>query len=190
MFGNNPYAAGGWYNPQNPLSINGGGHPMFPNAAPPPTYGALPPANYSTSTLKFEFTPAQPDILNSTSRRNGVTAIMKPRNESLARIEWQATPIVEIRNVIPKANASQWLRLSQDQSYRTMTLFGKHYVWVPRGVAISLLSAGPSPPVELGRIVRSSNTVVLELTSEAIQAGLLEASAVATILFQSGRNMA
>jgi hypothetical protein len=127
MFGNNPYAAGGWYNPQNPLSINGGGHPMFPNAAPPPTFGALPPASYTTSTLKFEFTPAQPDILNSTvngpngttylriATQNGVTVITKPRNESLARIEWQATPIVEIRNVIPKANASQWLRLSQDQ---------------------------------------------------------------------------
>lgn len=100
---------------------------MFPNATPPPTFGALPPANYSTSTVKFEFTPAQPDILNTTvngpngttyfriTTQNGITVILKPRNESLARIEWQATPIVEIRNLIPKANAAQWLRLSQDQ---------------------------------------------------------------------------
>ena len=138
MFGNNPYAAGGWYNPQNPLSINGSGHPMFPNAAPPPTFGALPPANYSTSTVKLEFTPAQPDILNTTvngpngttyfriTTQNGVTVILKPRNESLARIEWQATPIVEIRNVIPKANAAQWLRLSQDQRSGLLYVYPLH----------------------------------------------------------------
>ncbi|EAU80786.2 hypothetical protein CC1G_04896 [Coprinopsis cinerea okayama7 len=201
MFGSNPYAAGGWYNPQNPLSINGGGHPWFPNSNLPPTFGALPTANYSSSRLAFEFAPAQPDILNCTvdgpnrntyfrvATANGATVIMKPRNEGMARIEWGTEPSVEIRNIIPRANASHWLRLSQDQSHRTMVVNGRNYVWIPRGGAILLLSAGPTPPAELGRITRSSGKVTLELVSDAIQAGLLEASVVATVLFQSGRNM-
>lgn len=137
MFTSNPYAAGGWYNPQNPLSINGGGNPWFPNAAPPPTFGALPAVNYSNSMIQFEFSPAQPDILNCTvdgpnrttyfrvTTVNGVTMVMKPRNEGMARIEWQSEPEVEIRGAIPKVSVSHWLRLSQDQRFGSLYALSK-----------------------------------------------------------------
>ncbi|KAH6899138.1 hypothetical protein BKA70DRAFT_1231066 [Coprinopsis sp. MPI-PUGE-AT-0042] len=207
MFGNNPYAAGGWYNPQNPSFNQRRWPPHVPQCCTPTYIWRLAPQQtirrrHSSSTspqlnLISSILPSTAQMERHTfesARQNGVTAIMKPRNESLARIEWQATPIVEIRNVLPKANASQWLRLSQDQgrSYSKFIIAPKSsppllqlsnydplreaLCLVPRGVAISDCQV-----IQHG---------VLELTSEAIQAGLLEASAVATILFQSGRNMA
>ncbi|TFK20103.1 hypothetical protein FA15DRAFT_600322 [Coprinopsis marcescibilis] len=149
MFTSNPYAQGGWYNPQNPLSINGSAHPhpWFPNASLPPTFGALPTVTYPTNTLSFEFSPAQPDILicfvvgpNRTTyfkvvTPNGATLILMPRDDGMVRIEWQAEPKFEIRNVIPNVYALQWVRLSQDQSYRTMSVGGRN-VWAPCGGAI------------------------------------------------------
>ncbi|KAH6899180.1 hypothetical protein BKA70DRAFT_1569592 [Coprinopsis sp. MPI-PUGE-AT-0042] len=54
MISNNPYAPGGWYNPQNPLSINRGGHSMFPNAPPSTTYGAT-ALEYLTTQHRPEF---------------------------------------------------------------------------------------------------------------------------------------
>ena len=63
MYTNNPYAQGGWYNPENSRSINNG--PWCPNALHPPTFGALPPSKTNPSILTFEFSSFQPDILNS-----------------------------------------------------------------------------------------------------------------------------
>jgi hypothetical protein len=51
-----------------------------------------------------------------------------------------------------------------------------------------LYTVGPSPPAMLAKISRDINAVRLELTTQAIQAGLLEASVVSTVLFQSGQN--
>ena len=121
MFTNNPYAQAGWYNPQNPHSING--QPWNANAPHPPTFGALPSQSGSTTTkLTFEF----PDVLNcsvtgpggktylSIVSHNTSTLISKPSGEPVARIEWQAQPWIEIRNVVERQLVSTWLPLSAD----------------------------------------------------------------------------
>jgi len=58
MFTNNPYAQGGWRNPQNPHPINQS--PWRPNSSHPPTFGALQVPNLNEKTasvLTFEFLP-------------------------------------------------------------------------------------------------------------------------------------
>ncbi|KIK02655.1 hypothetical protein K443DRAFT_511697 [Laccaria amethystina LaAM-08-1] len=197
MFTNNPYAQAGWYNPQNPHSING--QPWNANAPHPPTFGALPSQNGSTPTkLTFEF----PDVLNcavtgpggktylSIVSNNASTLISKPNGEPVARVEWQAQPLVEIRNVVGRQLVSSWLPLSADHSYRTMTVGGRAYAWVPRSGSIVLCTAGPNPPEEFARIARTSRNIVMEITSEAVHAGLFEVGVVATVLLQSGRSLA
>jgi hypothetical protein len=59
---------------------------------------------------------------------------------------------------------------------------------VPLTLCPKLYTVGPSPPTMLAKISRDINAVRLELTTQAIQAGLLEASVVSTVLFQSGQN--
>ncbi|TEB18148.1 hypothetical protein FA13DRAFT_1711925 [Coprinellus micaceus] len=203
MYGSNPYAQAGWPNPQNPLSVSL--NPWFPNSAQSgPTYGALPaPSSGEGFRYSFDFIPAQPTVLNSTvlgpghnvyfrvvTTNDGITTILKPRDQLLARIEWGSEPTVEIREGCSRQRASQWLPLSQDQSYRTMTANGRNYIWVPRGDAIMLYSAGSNPPAEYGAITRSATSVSLKLTGDAFSAGVLEAAVVATLIFQSGRNIA
>jgi hypothetical protein len=48
---------------------------------------------------------------------DGITTILKPRDQLLARIEWGSEPTVEIREGCSRQRASQWLPLSQDQRY-------------------------------------------------------------------------
>lgn len=197
MLTNNPYAQGGWHNPQNPHSINDQG--WNSNASHPPTFGALPAFTSSPPTnLVFEFT----DVLNCAVKGPGgkpylviatnqtSTTITKPNGEPVARVGWQTHPWVEVVNIINRQTTSLWLQLSSDLSYRTMTFGGRPYAWVPNGGSIVLSTTGPSPPEQLVRINRASNKVVMEITSQAIHAGLLEVSVVATVLFQSGRNLA
>lgn len=197
---NNPYAQGGWYNPQNPHSINSQPWLHYSHS---PTYGVLPSVEVAPSAkLSFEFSPTHPDILNCTVTGPGsqtylsamtvqyATIITKRNGDPVARIEWNAHPWVEIPNVVDRQLVSQWLPLSADMSYRTMRLNGRNYYWVPHNGAI-LLSAWPNQlDGPLGRISRTANKVVLELTAQAISAGLFEAAVVATLLLQSGRNLA
>ncbi|KAF6758448.1 hypothetical protein DFP72DRAFT_1105195 [Ephemerocybe angulata] len=201
MYGSNPYAQAGWSNPQNPLSV--AAYPWFPNAAAQgPTFGALPASTVNGSRYTFDFTPVQPNILNCTvigpghdvyfrivTTNDGVTTILKPRDQTLARIEWGAESVVEVRDIVPRQRASQWLALSGDKSYRAMVANEKNYFWVPRGSSIVLYRANSTPPIEYGAITRSSTSVSLHLTGDAFSAGVLEAAVVATLLFQSGRNI-
>lgn len=47
-----------------------------------------------------------------------------------------------------------------------------------------------SPPTQqVAKIQRQTGTVVLDLTTEAVQAGLLEMAITATVILQSGRNV-
>jgi hypothetical protein len=93
-------------------------------------------------------------------------------------------------------------------SSRTLNARGIKYVWTPVGdaVHVSLLQLGLevrelflsifklhpynlSPTHQLVKIQRQAGTVTLDLTTEAVQAGLLEMTIVATVILQSGRNI-
>jgi len=207
MFTINPYAQAGWYNPENPHSIN---NQTWGSQSPPPAsiFGALPSTTplSPASTLTFLFTSLNPNILNCTvmgpnsqryftvstggsSHGHGFTIFHKHNGESVAIIEWKQHPIIEVRDIVPKQFTAQWLRRGPNPSYRSMEVKGKWYAWVIREDAVSLCTVGPSPPVMLAKISRDSNAVKLEMTPQAVQAGLLEVSVLATVLFQSGYNI-
>lgn len=52
-----------------------------------------------------------------------------------------------------------------------------------------MLSSGLGAPQTYARISRQEASVTLELTTEAIQIGLLEVCIAATLLLQCGRNI-
>lgn len=120
MYGNNPFAQGGWPNPENPLSINNGtwGTMLLDG----PAYGALPTApDTQNAYLRFYFTDFNPNILNCTivGPRNtiyykvipgppGVTLVQKPDYSSILFIEWRASPIIDIRDIVPQQLVRQW----------------------------------------------------------------------------------
>ena len=127
MFVNNPYAQAGWYNPQNPQSINQS--PWRPNSSQPPTFGALPNLNEKpASVLTFEFSSFNPDILNCLvtgpkSRKffdirtsNSTTIISKP-GEPFATIRWARHPMVEAPGVVARQATGDFMKLSQDQAW-------------------------------------------------------------------------
>ncbi|KAF8970796.1 hypothetical protein BDZ97DRAFT_2044344 [Flammula alnicola] len=209
MFVNNPYAQAGWYNPQNPHSINQG--PWRPNSSDPPTFGALPPLNDKpASVLTFEFTSFNPNVFNCivTGPKNrkffevrtagGTTVVSKP-GEEFAFIQWNQHPTVEARGVLARQLTKDFLKLSEDQTYRSMLISGKLYAWIPRGssgiyvcgIIVSLYSYGPNPPEQFARIslAQDNNKIILEITSEAFQAGLFEPCIISTILLFSARNI-
>ncbi|EDR00903.1 uncharacterized protein LACBIDRAFT_333766 [Laccaria bicolor S238N-H82] len=127
---NNPYAQGGWYNPQNPHSINS--QPWL-HYSHPATYGVLPSVETTPPTkLSFEFSPTHPNILNSSVTGPGSqtylsamsvqysTIVTKSNGDPVARIEWHTHPWVEVPGVVDRQLVSQWLPLSADMSYRAM----------------------------------------------------------------------
>lgn len=130
MYSNNPYAQGGWYNPQNAHSINGS--PWCPNPLHPPTFGALPPAQTNPSILTFEFSAFQPDILNSvvTGPNNcefftirtptpNCTMIYKPGTLlAFSTITWgQTHPTVEAEGILSRQRTGEFLKLSADNRW-------------------------------------------------------------------------
>ena len=54
---------------------------------------------------------------------------------------------------------------------------------------MQLYKVNSSAPRVLARIARVPNTVILELTQEAMQLGLLEPSLIATVLLSCGHNI-
>ena len=124
MYTNNPYAQGGWYNPENSRSINNG--PWCPNALHPPTFGALPPSKTNSSILTFEFSSFQPDILNSVvtgpdnreffrirTTTPACTVIYKCGTQTpFCTINWQTYPMVEAEGIIGRQRTGEFLKLS------------------------------------------------------------------------------
>ncbi|KIY49472.1 hypothetical protein FISHEDRAFT_41131 [Fistulina hepatica ATCC 64428] len=206
MTSQNPYAAGGWPNPGNPNSINN--VPWSPSAPPQPSvYGAL-PLSVPPRTVVFQsftFTSFSPDILNCSvlgpqarpyfrvitdTPTPGFTLIYHyNRGPAVTVTQWSPHAVVEVRDIVKKQRASQWLALAPDGRSRMMEVRGRRYVWMPQADLICLYTAtmGSTPPTLMGRISRGNRTVTLELTSDAIQIGLLEASVLATTLLLSGR---
>ncbi|PPQ68543.1 hypothetical protein CVT26_003352 [Gymnopilus dilepis] len=200
MFGSNPYAQAGWYNPQNPFSINAG--PWQPGSSNPPTFGALPSQSNSKSVLTFEFSSFHPDIFNcmvtgpkqrkffEVKTANNNTVISKPEGP-FAIIHWAQRPTVEASGVIAFQRTGEYLKLAPDRSHRTVTVSGRNYAWVPGQNGIGLYTNGSNPPQQLARlsITNDHSKVILEITSEAFQAGLFEPCIVSTILLFCARNI-
>ncbi|KAJ7354112.1 hypothetical protein DFH08DRAFT_691395 [Mycena albidolilacea] len=197
----NPFAQGGWPNAANPNAGSSGS-----GSSPQPSiFGALPypSRNPTPMFMTFRFTQFSPTIMDSTVIANsrtyfrvktdaptvGYTVIYNSANQPTIVIEWLKHPVIEIRDILSKRQTSQWLELSADKTYRTMTARGKTFLWVPDGSHISLYSAGLGAPQIYARIAREEGAVALELTSEAIQIGLLEVAVAAALLFQCGRNI-
>ncbi|KAF4575431.1 hypothetical protein EYR40_004830 [Pleurotus pulmonarius] len=193
MYTNNPYSA--WTKGSN-----------FPGGAPPPSvFGALP---YSSSAAKapmvtFTFT-FNPSILSCTvtgpqnkiyyriatdNPTPGFTFVHDGQGKPVVVIEWQSHPIVEIRGIVPKQYACQWLSLSSQRNARHMQVAGKKYVWAPGDGVICLFDTSSGTPELLGKITNGQTRVTLDLTTYAIQGGLTEAAIVSTILLLSGRNI-
>ncbi|KAJ7629033.1 hypothetical protein FB45DRAFT_1029083 [Roridomyces roridus] len=176
----------------------------------PSIFGALPYPNgsgqpsYASRLLTFRLTRYNPTILQSTvvdpnmrpcfsvrtdNPTPGFTVIHNAANQPRAIIEWARHPVVEIRDAVPKGSAAQWLALSSDKSYRTMKALNKTFVWAKDGADICLYSAGLGAPEMYARMSREDDEVVLDLTTEAVQIGLLEVCITAAVLLQSGRKI-
>lgn len=135
MHGTNPYAQAGWYNPQNPHTINTMPWGTSGNTGPS-VFGALPyPSNQGAlpTVLTFHYVCFNPDVLNcmitgptsipylevATVNQNNVqtTVFRKSDGRVLASIEWGRTPTVEVYQRLPKMPISQWLRATGDRKY-------------------------------------------------------------------------
>ncbi|THV03706.1 hypothetical protein K435DRAFT_715368 [Dendrothele bispora CBS 962.96] len=200
MHGTNPYAQSGWTNSSFPSSGSG---------LQPSVYGALPFTSVggSAPTIhRFRFTSFNPDICNCTvvgpnsktyfqimnnTPTTGFTLFQNRDGKSFGVIEWRQSPgtVVELRDVVKKQLVSSWLALSQDRSYRHMTVGNRGFVWVPRDDYIGLYSHGTADPQLYAKVARGDGHVALDITSAAIQLGLLEPCVVAVVLLQSGRHI-
>ncbi|KAL0579255.1 hypothetical protein V5O48_002759 [Marasmius crinis-equi] len=183
----NPFA--GWNNGSASSSVYG----ALPYATPPPV------ANLVT----YYLTSFNPDLLNCTvigpsqrpshfvitdPQQPGYTLLKDGKGKSIALVEWQAHPMVEIRGVMSKQHVRDWLGLSSDKRSRKMTVGGNRYFWSPDERFINLYTSGGSPRF-LARISRGHNTITLDITGEALHMGLLDIAVTATVLLQCGRNI-
>ncbi|KAI0792318.1 hypothetical protein C8Q75DRAFT_804718 [Abortiporus biennis] len=179
--------------------------------APPSIFGALPslpndsmPNCIQPDSVSFTFTSFNTTILNcsivgpqnrvaykvSTETSAPSCTILKDNeSRSIAMIQWQPNATLEIRGVTPRQRVKEWLRLSSDRSRRIMEVKGVQYAWTPMDGFICLSKVQSSAPRVLARIARAPNTVLLELTREAIQIGLLEPCLVAAVMFVCGHNI-
>ncbi|KAF8162593.1 hypothetical protein B0H34DRAFT_650617 [Crassisporium funariophilum] len=202
MYVNNPYAQGGWHNPQNPYSINNG--VWRSNSRHPPTYGALPPADQDPpSVLDFHFASFNPDIYQCkvtgpdgrkffeiSTPAPHMTIISKP-GKIFAQIHWQSRAILEAVGIISRQFAGDFLKLSADQRHRIMNVNGRAYAWIPRKHEFYLYSTGPNPATHLAKIspVPDKNEILLRIATEAFQEGLFEPCIMVTVLLFSGKNI-
>ncbi|KAF6744721.1 hypothetical protein DFP72DRAFT_1077565 [Ephemerocybe angulata] len=115
------------------------------------------------------------------------------RGEAVGRIEWQKSPCVSLMGAVARQTAGQWLHWSGDRKYRTMTARGKEYSWVFNTGMFFLYTAGNSPSEFVARIVKGrggdGGVVSLDITTKAVQSGLLDVCVLAAVLFVSGRNL-
>ncbi|KAJ7669505.1 hypothetical protein DFH06DRAFT_1038620 [Mycena polygramma] len=178
---------------------------------PPSVFGALPypvpPSSQGYAAgpnlTTFYLTSLNPGVLNcavigphsrlayaisTDDNMPGYTVVKNAERKSIALIEWTRHPRVEIRGAVPKQDTQAWLKISRNQTYRTMTVRGFQYTLVPDNQYINLCSSGTTPQF-LGRISRGDDTVVVEMTSDAIQLGLQDSTVVAAVLLQCGHNI-
>ncbi|KAL0946105.1 hypothetical protein HGRIS_012370 [Hohenbuehelia grisea] len=192
MYTNNPYAH--WSHSKS----------TFPSSAPS-VFGALPfsasPSKPAIISFYFEFNVAifncvitGPDnkVLYKITTDNpapGFTIMTDAQGQAMAVVEWQAHPIVEIRGLVKKQHTARFLSLNADKSARHMEYNGKRYTWAPGTQALCLFNSAANPPEPLAQVTSGHQKVVMEMSSYAIQAGLVEVCAVSTFLLLCGRNI-
>ncbi|KAF9446089.1 hypothetical protein P691DRAFT_733886 [Macrolepiota fuliginosa MF-IS2] len=196
MFGN-PYAQGGWFNPET--------HSLpLPDQRHSPTFGALP--HYipvlSPNIITFLFSGPDQDILNcdvtdasfqksytiTTNKRGfGETTIKRADGEISGVVDWQRYPEVEVFRSFQKQRASTLLELSSDGSGRFMGLRDKRYFWKILNDTTSLYPLGGEQGDPIVKITRINQGVLLEITTSAVQVGLLDIAVMVTVLLHSGR---
>ncbi|EIN08502.1 hypothetical protein PUNSTDRAFT_134880 [Punctularia strigosozonata HHB-11173 SS5] len=126
---------------------------------------------------------------------NGIllTTVTDAANRTLALIDWQNNPAVEISGFLGRTSVAEWLERSPDLRARYMEVGKVRYTWQPVGNCIYLtiqLSADLStPPHILCRVSKTGAEVSLELDSDASRLGIELPAAVATIVLMSGRNI-
>ncbi|KAI0631005.1 hypothetical protein C8Q77DRAFT_1062746 [Trametes polyzona] len=178
--------------------------------AAPSIFGALPslpasnPPSALPNTVTFTFTNFKTTILNSTvispqqrtvyrvvteATAPACTIFKDNENRNIAMIQWQPHPTVEIHGVAAKQRARDWLRLSSDQSRRVMEVRGVQYAWAPMDGSICLYKAQSTAPRVLARIARIPTAVMVDMTQEVLQAGMLEPCLVAAALMCCGHNI-
>ncbi|KAI0350875.1 hypothetical protein OH77DRAFT_997049 [Trametes cingulata] len=178
--------------------------------AAPSIFGALPslpatnPPTAMPDSVTFTFTNFKTTVLNSTilgpQQRTAYRVVTEPTapactifkdNESrnVAMVQWQPHPTVEIRGVAAKQRVRDWLRLSSDQSRRVMEIRGVQYAWAPVDGFICVSKMQSAAPRVLARVARVPNVVILEMTQEAMQAGMLEPCLVAAAMMTCGHNI-
>ncbi|OJA21570.1 hypothetical protein AZE42_04124 [Rhizopogon vesiculosus] len=196
MYGSNPFSAQDAWNAANGQSSLGS------SAPPPSVFGALPYPSASSplpNSVTFNFTSLSPTILNCKviGPRNetyfrvvtdgGYTMLKDARGSNIALLEWQNHPTVEAPNLLTKQAVGRWLRLSTERSQRFMVHNGVSYIWSPYDRFLQLSIPGSYDV--LARVSKTYDAVVLELTPQAIQLGLLEVGVLATILLQCGKSI-
>ncbi|KAJ7897644.1 hypothetical protein B0H14DRAFT_3124570 [Mycena olivaceomarginata] len=129
-----------------------------------------------------------------TERTQGASRGAEPQRDRWclggpARAAAHHVPMVWVRRRCPRWETKGWLKISRDQTYRTMAVGGFQYTWAPDNQYINLCS-GPTSKF-LGRISRGEDTVVrlVELTTDAIQLGLQDTPIVVAVLLQCGHNI-
>ncbi|TEB25216.1 hypothetical protein FA13DRAFT_1765892 [Coprinellus micaceus] len=194
MHGTNPYAQAGWYNPQNPNTINTQSWGI--SAASGPSIFA--PRHALPTVLTFHYVLPKPNVLNCTitgptsipyldvTSDGARTIFRRPDGQGIACIEWSSNPTVEIISTVMKQPVGQWIRLSADRAHRSITINGKEFIWVFRDNCYCLFKFGELTKGPLVRIYQAQ-AITLELTTEAFHLGALEPSIVAVVLFQSGK---
>ncbi|KAK1226198.1 hypothetical protein PQX77_010780 [Marasmius sp. AFHP31] len=171
-------------------------------------YGALPGSGSASSGLMtFVFTSFNPNVLNCTvagsngqphfqvssdASMPGFTVLKRSDGRPFGVIEWRSHPVIEIKDSVKKQFASQFLQLSRDQRSRKMTFDRREYNWVPQPNQVDIIwlhreSSGQTPP--LARIAKSGRDIHLELSPEAIQAGLLQPCLLSVVLLHSGKSI-
>ncbi|KAK0460924.1 uncharacterized protein EV420DRAFT_1529193 [Desarmillaria tabescens] len=151
---------------------------------PPSIYGALPWNNSSSSNAPsmhtFYFTALNPSIINcivvglnndpqfyvtTDSKMPGYTVLKAVNGRSFGLIEWKTDGSqVEIRGVVPKQAAKDFLGLSSDHRYRTMHVGGGDYIWMPDQNGIRMYLAGDMSSKTLAKVTREPSGFKLEDT--------------------------
>jgi hypothetical protein len=100
------------------------------SAPPPSIYGALPYPSAASNSLTLSFPTFNPSDLNCTAtgaqgqtyysivtepHNPGYTIVKNASGKSIALIEWQSHPLVDIRGIFSKQSVKDWLKLAADR---------------------------------------------------------------------------
>ncbi|CAK5266074.1 unnamed protein product [Mycena citricolor] len=127
-----------------------------------------------------------------------MTLFRTNRGVTVASIEWAQTsgPVVHIpamhpgsREPVSRQRVDGWLNRSPDGSYRAMTVYGGQYAWVLQSDVYCMYVWNEHQrsdiPQLLARVERGGDNLVMEISADALRAGLLETTTVAAMLLYS-----